>query len=83
VLDPQILILPDGMRDRLIERGNLRLQPGDHPGHRGVGRRALLARAAPHSTRDALSASRVRTRSRSSRRTAEGGVQAAGSNRRQ
>ena len=47
VLGPQILIPPDGVPDRLIERGNLRFQPGDHPGHGGVGRRGVLARAAP------------------------------------
>jgi len=44
---PQILILPNRLHDRLIERGNLRFQPGDHPGHGGIGRRTPLARAAP------------------------------------
>ena len=53
---PQILIPPNHVHDRLIERGNLRFQPGDHPGHGGI--RAPLARAAPHSTREAVSASR-------------------------
>ena len=55
---PQILILSNHVHDRLIERGNLRFQPGDHPGHGGIGRRTPLARAAPHSTREAVSASR-------------------------
>ena len=44
---PQILILSNHVHDRLIERGNLRFQPGDHPGHGGIGRRTPLARAAP------------------------------------
>ena len=44
---PQILILPDGVLDRLIEGGDFRFQSGDHPGHRGVGRRGFLARGAP------------------------------------
>ena len=43
----QILILPNGVLDRLIEGGDFRFQPGDHPGHGGVGRRGVLARAAP------------------------------------
>jgi hypothetical protein len=41
------LILPNGVLDRLIEGGDFRFQPGDHPGHGGVGRRGVLARAAP------------------------------------
>ena len=44
---PQILILPDGVLDRLIKGDDFRLQPGDHRGHGGVGRRAPLARVAP------------------------------------
>ena len=55
---PQILILPDGVLDRLIKGDDFRLQLGDHRGHGGVGRRAPLARVAPHSTREAVSASR-------------------------
>ena len=43
----QILIPPNHVHDRLIERGNLRFQPGDHRGHGGIGRRTPLARAAP------------------------------------
>jgi alpha-beta hydrolase superfamily lysophospholipase len=54
----QILVLPNGVLDYLIEGGDFRFQPGDHPGHGGVGRRGVLARAAPHSTRDTFSASR-------------------------
>jgi alpha-beta hydrolase superfamily lysophospholipase len=55
---PQFPVLTNGVLDRLIECRDFRFQPGDHPGHGGVGRRGVLARAAPHSTRDALSASR-------------------------
>ena len=44
---PQILILPDGVLDRLIKGDDFRLQPGDHRGHGGIGRRTPLARAAP------------------------------------
>ena len=43
----KIFILPNGVLDRLIKGDDFRLQPGDHPGHRGIGRRTPLARAAP------------------------------------
>jgi hypothetical protein len=43
----QILILPNGVLDYLIEGCDFRFQSGDHPGHGGVGRRGVLARAAP------------------------------------
>jgi hypothetical protein len=43
----QILILPNGILDYLIKGGDFRFQSGDHPGHCGVGRCGVLARAAP------------------------------------
>lgn len=46
VPDLQTLILFDHVPDRLIECCDFRFQPGDYPGHGGIGRCGPLARAA-------------------------------------